>query len=90
MKVLPQKKYQDHIPYSFAYKLVWVDDKFSKLIVANRSENAAFKLIEVILKDYNYCERVVKKNIWTKIWSGLKKNNNNFNQVTRVRFVKTS
>ena len=50
-----KKKYQDHIPYSFAYKLVWVDDKFSKLIVANRGENAAFKLIELILKDYNYC-----------------------------------
>ena len=55
MKVLPQKKYQDHIPYSFAYKLVWVDDKFSKLTVANRGENVAFKLIELILKDYNYC-----------------------------------
>ena len=55
LKVLPQKKYQDHSPYSFSYKLVCVDDKFSKLIVANRGENAAFKLIEVILKDYNYC-----------------------------------
>ena len=55
LKVLRQKKYQDHSPYSFSYKLVCVDDKFSKLIVANRGENAAFKLIEVILKDYNYC-----------------------------------
>ena len=27
------KKYQDHIPCSFAYKLVYVDDKFSKDIV---------------------------------------------------------
>ena len=27
------KKYQDHIPCSFAYKLVSVDDKFSKDVV---------------------------------------------------------
>ena len=27
------KKYQDHIPCSFAYKLVCVDDKFSKSII---------------------------------------------------------
>ena len=46
MKVLAQnysKRYQDHIPCSFAYKLAWVDDKFSKLIVVFRGEDAAFK-----------------------------------------------
>ena len=30
------KKYQDNIPCSFAYKLVCVDDKFSKPIVIYR------------------------------------------------------
>ena len=35
------KKYQDHIPCSFAYKLVCVDDKFTKPIVFFRGENAA-------------------------------------------------
>ena len=39
------KKYQDHVPCSFAYKLVCVDDKFSKEIVIFRGENAAFKFI---------------------------------------------
>ena len=29
MKVLTQKKYQDHIPSGFAFKLVCVDKKFS-------------------------------------------------------------
>ena len=46
MKVLAQnysKRYQDHIPYSFAYKFAWVDDKFSKLIVVFRGEDAASK-----------------------------------------------
>ena len=36
------KKYQDHIPCSFAYKLVCVDDKFSKSIVVFRGENASY------------------------------------------------
>ena len=46
------KKYQDHITCSFAYKLVCVDDKFSKPIVVFRGENAAFKFFEAILKEY--------------------------------------
>ena len=27
------KKFHDHVPYSFAYKIVCIDDKFSKPIV---------------------------------------------------------
>ena len=46
------KKYQDHIACSFGYKLVCVDDKFSKPIVVFRGENAAFKFFEAILKEY--------------------------------------
>ena len=41
MKALTQKKYQDHIPCSFAYKLVCVDDKFTNPIVVFRGGNAA-------------------------------------------------
>ena len=55
------KKYQDHIPCSFAYKLVCVDDKFTKPIVVFRGENAASKFIEAILKEYEYCKKVMKK-----------------------------
>ena len=55
------KKYPDHIPCNFAYKLVSVDDKFSKPIVFYRGETAAFKFIEAILKEYEYCKKVMKK-----------------------------
>ena len=34
------KKYQDHVPHSFAYKLVCVDDTFNKPIVLYRGKNA--------------------------------------------------
>ena len=37
------KKYQDRVPCSFAYKLVCVEDKFTKPIVVFRGENAAYE-----------------------------------------------
>ena len=55
------KKYQDHIPCSFAYKVVCVDDRFTKPIVVYRGENAAYEFIKAILKEYKYCKKVMKK-----------------------------
>ena len=55
------KKYQDHIPCSFAYKLVCVDDKFSKSIAVFRGKNAAYEFIKTILKKYQYCKKIMKK-----------------------------
>ena len=51
MKIL-LKKYQHHIPCSFAYKLVCVDDKLTKPIVAVRGENATYEFIKGILREY--------------------------------------
>ena len=61
MKVLTQKKYQDHIPCSFAYKVVFDDDWFTKQIVVYRGENAAYEFIKAILKEYKYCKKVMNK-----------------------------
>ena len=47
------KKYQDHIPCSFAYKVVCIDDKFSKPIVVYRGKNAAYEFIKAILNEYS-------------------------------------
>ena len=55
------RKYQDHIPYSFAYKVVCADNKFSKKVVSYRGKNAAHKFIRAILREYSYCWRVTKK-----------------------------
>ena len=54
------KKY-DHIPCSYAYKIVCIDDRFSKLIVIYRGENAAYEFIKAILKEYKYCKKIVKE-----------------------------
>ena len=55
------KKYQNHDSCSFAYKLASVDDKFSKPTVLYRGANAAYKFIQAILKEYEYCKKVMKK-----------------------------
>ena len=51
------KKYQDHVPCSFAYKVVCIDDKFSKPVVLYRGKNAVHKFIEAILKEMSYCKK---------------------------------
>ena len=61
------KKYQDHVRCSFAYKLVCVDDKFTKPIVVFRDENAAYEFIKAILKEYEYCKKVMKKDFHKKL-----------------------
>ena len=55
------KKYEHHIPCMFAYKLVCVGDKSTRWIVAFRGENAAYEFIKAILKEYQYCKKVMKK-----------------------------
>ena len=55
------KKYQDHVPCSFTYKLICVGDEFTKPIVVFRGENAAYKFIESILIEFEYCKKVMKK-----------------------------
>ena len=55
------KKYQDHIPCSFAYKVVCIDDRFTKPIVVYRGEDAAYEFIKAIIKVYKYCKKVMNK-----------------------------
>ena len=59
MKVLTQK-YQDHIPFSFAYKVACIDDRFTSPIVVYRGENATYEFIKALLKEYKYCKKVIK------------------------------
>ena len=55
------EKYQDHIPCSFAYNVVCVDNKFSEKVVLYRGKNAVYKFIKAILEEYNYCKKMMKK-----------------------------
>ena len=56
------EKDQDHVPCSFASKILSVDDKFSKPVVFYRGrKKAIYRFIEAILKEYDYCKKVVNK-----------------------------
>ena len=74
-KYFINKKYQNHIPYSFAYKVVCIDNKFSKRVVLYRGKNAGYKFIKPILYEYNYCRKVIK-NISIKILLCLQRKKN--------------
>ena len=54
-------KYQDHIPCSFADKLVCVVDKYSQDVALYRGKNAVYKFIQSIFNEYSYCRSVMKK-----------------------------
>ena len=54
-------KYQDHIRCSFVYKLVCVDDKYSKDVVLYRGKYAVYKFIQSVFNEYSYCRIVMKK-----------------------------
>ena len=55
------EQYQYHIPSSFAYKVAFVDNKLSEKVVLYRAKNEIYRFIEAILKEYDYCKKVIKK-----------------------------
>ena len=54
-------KYQKNIACSYSYKLVCVDDKFSKPFKTYLSENAVYDFINSMIKESKYCSDVIKK-----------------------------
>ena len=57
MKVLTQKKYHEHVPCSYAYKVVCIDDRFSKSTIIYSGKNAAYELIKQSLENINIAEK---------------------------------
>ena len=51
------KKYHEHAPCSYAYKVVCIDDRFSKSIVVCNGKNAAYEFIKEILEEHKYCKK---------------------------------
>ena len=75
-----KRKYQHHIPCSFAYKVVCIDNKFSKKVVLYRGKNAVNKFIKSILSEYNCCRRVAKKHFNKNlVMSAKEEEGKNFN-----------
>ena len=54
-------KYQKHITCSYGYKLVCVDDKFSKPFKSYLGEDAVSNFISSMIEESKYCSDVMKK-----------------------------
>ena len=55
------KRGQEYIPGSFFYKILCVNDNFTKPVVLYREKNAINRFIETILEEYHYYKKVMKK-----------------------------
>ena len=54
------EKYQDHILCSFAYKIVCIDDRFTKPTIIYKDKDAAYEFTKGILAEYKYCKKIMK------------------------------
>ena len=55
------KKYQKRIACSYGYKLLCVDDKFSKPFKTLLGKYAVYNFINNIIKERKYCDEMKKK-----------------------------
>ena len=56
-----RNKYQKHIASRYVYKLVCVDDNFSKLFKIYLGEDAVYNFINNMIEGSKYCSDVMKK-----------------------------
>ena len=49
-------KKSNHVPCGFGYKVVYVDDRFSKDVVVYRGKDCVSRFISCILDEYEYCK----------------------------------
>ena len=62
--VMPNnKKYQDHIVCIYGYKLICVDDQYSKPYKIYFGENAIHKFLIDVIKESEYCSKVIETEV---------------------------
>ena len=89
MKVLA-KKIARSLPCSFPYKVVCVDHRFANPTVGYRGENGASEFIKAILKEYEYCRKVMNKHFNKNLIMSEEEEHllEHLNKVAVVGFVK--
>ena len=76
------KKYQKHVAWSYGYKLVCVDDKFSKLFKSYIGEDAVYNFFSNMINESKYCSDAMKKH-FTEELVMTKKDNEDFENSTK-------
>ena len=75
-------KYQKHIDCSYGYKLVCVDDKFSKPFKTYLGKNTVYNFINNMIEESKYCSDVIK-NHFNKEFVMTKEGNDGFKNSTK-------
>ena len=75
-------KYQKHIACSCGYKLVCVDDKFSKPFELYLIEDTVYNFISIMIEEKKYCSDVMKKH-FNKELAMTKEDNEGFENSTK-------
>ena len=70
-------KYQKHVDCSYCYKLVCVDDKFSKPFKSYLRKDDVYNFINSMIEESKYCSDVMKKH-FSKELVMTKKDNEDF------------
>ena len=56
-----KNKYQKHIAFSYGYKLVCIDEKFSKPFQTYFRKDAVYNFVNSLIKESKYCSDLMKK-----------------------------
>ena len=75
-------KYQKHIACSYGYKLVCVDDKFSKPFKTYSGKDAIYNFINSLIEESTYCSDLMKKH-FNKELVMTNEDNENFKNSTK-------
>ena len=75
-------KYQKHIAYSYGYKLVCVDHKFSKRFKTYLGENGVYNFINSMIEESKYCSDVIKQHFNKELMVN-KEDNEDFKNSTK-------
>ena len=75
-------KYQIHIACGYEYKLVFVDDKFSKPFKTYLKNNTVYNFVNSAIQESKYCNKVMKKH-FNKELMMTKEDNEDFNNCTK-------
>ena len=75
-------KFQKHVACSYGYKLVFLDDQFSKSFKSNLIEDAVYNFISSMGKEIKYCSDVMKKHL-NKELVMTKEDNEDFENSTK-------
>ena len=75
-------KYQKNVACSYSYKLVCVDDKFSKPFKSHLREDAVYNFTSSMIEESKYCSDVMKKH-FNKELIFTKRDSENFENSTK-------